>query len=67
MGSDASEPNLQVGFVIRHHQLVSYCSQVFMDNFVCQANDMGVGYFFFEVRRPVSRLEQSLIMTVDVR
>lgn len=33
MGSDASEPNLQV----------------FMDNFVCQANDMGVGYFFFEM------------------
>lgn len=31
-GSDASVPNLQV----------------FIDDFVCQANDDGVGYFFFE-------------------
>lgn len=31
-GSDASVPNLQV----------------FIDDFVCKANDDGVGYFFFE-------------------
>lgn len=54
--SEASVENLQVCiFSMVWYGVLSISLQKFLDTFICQANQAGVQYFYFEVSHTVSK------------